>query len=112
MRHTRTTTVALAAAVVLLTGCTSSSEQPTEPATSAPAASEPALTQAEITEQCVDAIAERAANTTDAEVPSDPTPKPCTPLSDSDYLDAYMDGIQQANEAARERLQEEIEGAE
>jgi hypothetical protein len=52
----------------------------------------------------MDAVAEIAKQSA-GEVPSEPTPTPCAPLSDSEYLDAYMDGIMQSNRDALEERQ-------
>lgn len=52
----------------------------------------------------MEAVAQVAAETEGAEVPSEPVPDECASLSESEYLDAYMDGIQEANRKAREAL--------
>lgn len=92
------TTVAVSAALILggLASCTSSSEP--APATTKTVTTTPKFSKAEITQQCVDAVAQRATTDESGEVASEPTPAPCAPLSDSEYLDAYMDGIHQINQ--------------
>lgn len=103
--RTRTITAALLLTALATASCSSADPKPAATVTvTADASASPALSKAEITEQCIDAVAQRAADTTGAEVPSEPTPAPCAGLSDSDYLDAYMDGISAANNAAREEL--------
>lgn len=59
---------------------------------------------------CVDAVATRAPGP-DGSVPFEPTPTPCTDLPDDEYLDAYMDGIAQGNQAGRDELQKQIDEA-
>ncbi|MER7873541.1 hypothetical protein ABTY63_08240 [Streptomyces solisilvae] len=103
----RTRTVEAAAVIaisLLLTGCSTGGgarEKITPSAT--PAAAE----KAETTRRCVDAIADRAAAHKGGAVRSHPVPEPCARLSDADYLDAYMEGLEQAHRAARKTPQSE-----
>jgi hypothetical protein len=103
--HTRTMAAAgLLAAGLLLTGCSSGSggtDKPTPAATITSAA--PTLSHADLIQACVDAVAGVPADD-DGSVPSEPRPGPCTGLPEDEYLDAYMDGIQQSNQAGRDGL--------
>lgn len=103
----RTTIAAAAVAALLLVGCSSSDngkDKPGKtPATTAATTKTPALSKAEVTRRCVNAIADRAANA-NGEVPSQPIPESCRPLSDDEYLDAYMEGIHQANHDVQDKL--------
>ncbi|MFD3655977.1 hypothetical protein [Streptomyces sp. NPDC058620] len=90
--RTAATLILLAAT---LTACTSTDPAPEKPA----ATSAPALSKAEITRQCVNAIAEAVSNRPadfDPETDSDPQPAACDALSEAEYMDAYMDGLSQA----------------
>ncbi|MEV4974435.1 hypothetical protein [Streptomyces scopuliridis] len=111
----RTTTLAAALLLVTLTGCSSGSDPaPTETVTATTTPTAPALSQAEITQQCIDAVAaaisQRSADF-DPKTDTDPQPTECDGLSETDYLDAYMDGLQQSNQAGRDELQRQIEEA-
>jgi hypothetical protein len=104
----RTTTAAILAAATLLlglTGCSSDAKPaPTKTVTVTPT---PALSKAEITEQCAAAVAvviDQRPEDFDPELDEDPHPAECDGLDDSEYLDAYMDGLHRSSEAARERL--------
>ncbi|MEU5272319.1 hypothetical protein AB0G77_28015 [Streptomyces hygroscopicus] len=103
----RTRTAAATAAVVttlILTGCSSGGDGGGKPSpTGTPAAAE----KAETTRRCVDAIAERAAANRGGAVRSHPVPEPCARLSDADYLDAYLKGLEQAHRDARDPSPEE-----
>lgn len=108
-----TTTLAVTGALLLaLTGCTSSRDaKPVETVTATTTAS-PSVDKARVTQACMDAVAEIPADES-GEVPSEPTPAACAPLSDSEYLDAYMDGIIQGNrEGIAERERQASEAAE
>ena len=94
--HTRTAAATLLVLAATLTACTTTDPAPDKPAA---ATSTPAPSHAELIQQCTDAVANLPVGE-DGEVPSDPVPAECTGLSDSDYLDAYMDGINQANQDA------------
>ena len=99
----RTATAVTAALLLTLTGCSSGDAEPAKTVTATTTAP-PQLSKAEQTRQCVDAVADVAAAAS-GEVPSEPTPAPCASLNDSEYLDAYMDGISQANRAALDQRQ-------
>lgn len=104
----RPTAIALCAALlVTLTGCTKTNPAPAA-TEAAPAAT---LSHAQVTRQCIDAVAALPAEPSSGEVPSEPVPLDCLPLSDSEYLDAYMRGIRQANQANRDELQRRIDEA-
>lgn len=99
----RTRTTGLAIVVVLLAslaGCSSDDPDPaptaTVTATAAPSAT-PSLSKQEIAQQCADAVAERAKEST-GEVQMDPPPAPCESLSDSEYLEAYYDALSKLNQ--------------
>ncbi|NUL09081.1 hypothetical protein [Streptomyces lunaelactis] len=97
------TTLAITAALLLaLTGCSSSADAEPAKTVTATTTAPPELSKAESRQQCVDAVADVATDSegTSADgVPFEPTPAPCTQLSEHDYLDAYMDGIMQHNKA-------------
>ena len=97
LMHARTITTLLLCATAL-TACTTSDPAPAPDKPAATTAA-PTLDQAQLTQQCVDAVAELPVDA-NGSVPSEPVPAECTALSDSDYLDAYMDGINQANQDA------------
>ncbi|WPB88705.1 hypothetical protein [Streptomyces malaysiensis] len=101
----RTRTVESAAVIAIslfLTGCsTGGAREKTTPSAT------PAAEKAETTRRCVDAIADRAAAHKGGAVRSHPVPEPCARLSDADYLDAYMEGLEQAHRAARKTPQSE-----
>ncbi|MCA1217124.1 hypothetical protein [Streptomyces sp. 8L] len=97
----------LLAAAAFTAGCSSNSgstAKPSPPATSAqPSSTAPAVDPAAARKACVDAVSAIPADG-NGQVPSEPVPAACKSLSDSDYLDAYTDGIAKSNEAGRERL--------
>lgn len=106
--RTRTMAAAglLTAVVLAITSCSSGSDDkpaPTTPAATASTTTAPALSRAEITQACTDAVAEVPAGA-DGSVPSEPRPDACTGLPEDEYLDAYFDGIQQSNQAGRDKL--------
>lgn len=111
MRTRHTTAAALTAATLLLTitGCSSDSgdAKPTKTVT-APAS--PTADKAAATAQCIDAVAQIPADD-DGSVPSEPVPTECSALTDSEYLDAYMDGISQSNRDGIADLQDAIDDA-
>lgn len=100
--RTAITAVLLTAA---LAGCSSGDAEPKETVTATTTVS-PSPDKAQVTQACVEATTERA-KAAAGEVPFDPTPAPCAPLSDSEYLDAYMDGISEANRSGLEERQRE-----
>lgn len=108
--RTTATLVVTGALLLALTGCASSGDaKPVETVTTT---ASPSVDKARVTQACMDAVAEIPADE-NGEVPSEPTPAACAPLSDSEYLDAYMDGIAQANRAAiAERERRASEAAE
>jgi hypothetical protein len=106
--RTRTATVTAVLLAAALAGCSSGGDA--EPAKTVTTTASPKLSKEEVTRQCVDALTERAMES-EGEVPFDPTPAPCAPLGDSEYLDAYMDGISEANRAGLEERQRERDEA-
>jgi hypothetical protein len=106
---------AAAAALLLLAlgtaGCSSQADdaKPSKPTTAA-ASPTPTVDEATARQACVDAVAGIAADAS-GEVPSEPVPDECSSLSQADYLDAYMDGIEQSNQAGRDALQDLIDAA-
>ncbi|RLV66341.1 hypothetical protein STAN_1862 [Streptomyces sp. CBMAI 2042] len=102
--RTATTVILLLAA---LTGCSAESGTP-EPAATTSAA--PTADKAATVQACVDAVAGLPAGE-DGSVPSEPVPAECAGLSDGEYLDAYMDGIEQSNKQGQQDLQDLIDGA-
>ncbi|MFJ3950353.1 hypothetical protein ACIPXV_09810 [Streptomyces libani] len=98
---------AAAVGVVLLaglaTGCSAAGEAAPSKSPKLPVAS-PSLSKAEVTEQCIDAVAAQANGDEDK-------PEECAPLSDSEYLDANFKGVQQHNEDGQDELQRQIEEA-
>ncbi|SDN18057.1 hypothetical protein [Streptomyces wuyuanensis] len=114
----RTTTAALTAVLFALSGCSSSGSDaepgPTVTAT-ATVTEPPALSEAEQTQLCVDAVADVISSRPagfDPETGEDPKPAECNHLSESDYLDAYMEGLFKSNEAALEERQRQRDEAE
>ncbi|MCX4581991.1 hypothetical protein [Streptomyces sp. NBC_01481] len=108
---TRTRTAAATAATLLLalTACGASSEP--KPATTTATVTAPApVDKAQQIRLCMDAVATVKPNAA-GDVPSEPKPDPCTALTESEYLDAYMDGIAQGNKAGQDELQRQIEEA-
>ncbi|MFD7237710.1 hypothetical protein ACFWAT_20700 [Streptomyces syringium] len=102
----RTTAAICAVALATLTGCTE--KRPAPAATDAAPAH--TLSRAQVGQQCVDAIANRATKQT-GNMPFEPAPHACLPLSDSEYLDAYMRGLRQHNQAGRDELQRQLDEA-
>ncbi|MFJ9887167.1 hypothetical protein ACIQRW_15035 [Streptomyces sp. NPDC091287] len=102
--RTAAASILLAAA---LTACSAETSTP-EPAATTSAA--PKVDKATTVKACVDAVAELPAGP-DGSVPSDPVPAECTDLSDSEYLNAYMDGINQSNREGIADLEQQIEDA-
>jgi pectin methylesterase-like acyl-CoA thioesterase len=111
--YTRTTTavIGLLTTGLLLTGCSIGGSDGKPIPTSAPkATTAPALSHAEIVRACTDAVTQIALDTV-GEVPSAPRPAACVLLSESEYRDAYFDGIQQSHRMARDKLQRSSGGA-
>ncbi len=98
---------AAAVGVVLLAGlaagCSTAREAAPAKSPKSPDAS-PSLSKAEVARQCIDAVAAQATG-------NEAKPKECAPLSDSEYLDANFQGIQQHNKAGQDALQRQIEEA-
>lgn len=116
--HARFTAAAITTAVLLaLVGCSSDGSDakpsPTKTVTVTPT---PALSKAEVTQQCIDAVAvviDQRPPDFDPETEEDPQPTECDSLTDSEYLDAYMDGVSQRNlDAIQEREDQREEAAE
>ncbi|WP_328860901.1 hypothetical protein [Streptomyces sp. NBC_00306] len=108
--RTRTAAAIAATLLLALTAC-SGEDEPDKPAVTVTATKSPALSKAEIAKQCTDAVALLEPNDK-GEIPSEPVPAQCKGLGTDEYLDAYYDGIQQANKLARQDLQRQIEEAE
>lgn len=111
--HARTAAcTALLALAALTAGCSSSDQpsKPEKPSSTATAAPTPTVDAAAARQACVDAVAAIPADD-NGEVPSDPIPDDCQALSSSDYLDAYMDGIEQSNQDGRDAMQDLIDEA-
>ncbi|SCK20175.1 hypothetical protein YUYDRAFT_02094 [Streptomyces sp. ScaeMP-e48] len=104
--RTRTAAASILLAATL-TACSTAPSTP-EPATTTSAA--PTADTATTVQDCIDAVAEIPAGP-DGSVPSDPVPAECADLSDSEYLDAYMDGISQSNQDGIDDLEQQIEDA-
>lgn len=112
MRRTATT---LAAVLLGLSGCSSGSEPGPTVTVTATAAESPKLSKAEQTQLCVDAVADVISSRPadfDPETSDDPKPTECSHLSDSEYLDAYMEGLLGSNRAALEERQRQRDEAE
>lgn len=106
-RHMRTRTLEAAAVIaitLLLTGCSGDGDAGDK---GKPSGTPAAAEKAEVTQRCVDAIADRAAAHKGGAVRSHPVPGPCARLSDADYLDAYMAGLEQAHRVAQKASQGE-----
>lgn len=100
----RTFTAGVALLAAAAAGCSSGGNA--EPTPTKTVTATPSLSKEQVTAACVEAATERA-KAAAGEVPFDPTPAPCAPLSDSEYLDAYMDGISEANRSGLEERQRE-----
>lgn len=98
------TVAAGALLLAALAGCSAGGNPAPEKASTAPAAASPSLSKVEATEQCIDAVAGQPAD-------DESKPAECESLSDSEYLDANLKGVQQRNKAGREDLQRQIEEA-
>lgn len=110
--HARTTTIAILLTLAAATaGCSSDTtdSKPDKPA-AVTASATPTVDEATARQACVDAVAAIPADA-NGEVPSEPVPDACASLDEDAYLDAYMDGIEQANQAGRDALQDLIDDA-
>jgi hypothetical protein len=108
MRAIATTVAAILLAC--LTACTDNGAEPA-PAVTAVTIATP---KADIVAQCTDEVADIITNRPDGWDPDtdeDAKPQVCGGLTDSEYLDAYMDGLQQSSKDARDALQEQIDEA-
>lgn len=99
-----------AASILLAASLTACGTTPAPDKPAATSSAAPKVDKAATVKACVDAVAELPAGP-DGSVPSDPVPTECTDLSDSEYLDAYMDGISQANREGIADLEQQIEDA-
>jgi hypothetical protein len=110
--RTRTALPAVLLTLAALTAGCSNSDQPSKPAkpASTSATPTPTVDAAAARQACVDAVAAIPAGD-NGEVPSEPVPDDCKALSDSEYLAAYMDGIEQSNQNGRDALQDLIDEA-
>ncbi|MGW1814083.1 hypothetical protein ACWCQM_11055 [Streptomyces sp. NPDC002125] len=113
--RTNLTVAAIAAGILLtLTACGGSTteDKPATPATTA--AATPTLDAAEVTQECIDAVAATVGarpDDFDPENDSDPKPDACKSLSEDEYMDAYMDGLTEANKQGLADLQDQIDEA-
>ncbi|MFE6931762.1 hypothetical protein ACFVDT_06995 [Streptomyces sp. NPDC057699] len=112
--HNRTAAAIAAGILLTLTACGGSSteDKPTTPASTAAASS--TVDPAQATKECVDAVAATIGarpDDFDPENDSDPKPDACKSLSEDEYLDAYMDGLSEANKQGLADLQDQIDEA-
>lgn len=96
MRTRYLAAAAITAALLALTACSSPQAKPA-PAPTVTVTATPSLSQAQHRALCVDAVADLEPNA-NGEIPSEPVPTECQPLSERDYIDAYMRGILQRNQ--------------
>ncbi|MFI0768600.1 hypothetical protein ACH4TQ_27490 [Streptomyces sp. NPDC021218] len=109
----RTTAAAVITAGLLLTGCSSSddgNDKPSKPTATTAAPTKTPLSKAESARHCITALVDQAAEAPSGEVGT-VRPKACTQMDDSEYADAVLDATQQANQAGRDQLQDEIDKA-
>lgn len=107
MNTRRAACAALLALAALTAGCSSAStdDKPSK-AESTTAAATPTVDAVTDRAACVDAV--KAAVDADTD---DIKPDECASLSESDYLKAYMEGLEQHNQEGREDLQDLIDEA-
>lgn len=113
MRRTALTLAAVLLLAGAAVGCSDSEDTPADkpsPVAASSAGETPAVSAEEAAQACVDAVAELEPGE-DGSVPFEPAPDECASLSDSEYLDAYMDGIAQSNREGIEDLERLIEEA-
>lgn len=103
MRVRAAACTALLAVAALTVGCSSGSTDDKPTATAQPTVTK-TVDQAAVRQACVDAVADIPADDS-GQVPSEPVPDACKSLSEHDYLNAYMDGIEQGNQQARDDMQ-------
>lgn len=106
MYASRTIAAVTAALALTLVSCGSSDDEPAKPTGSATKTAAPSADTAADRQACVDAV--KAAVDADTD---DVKPAECESLTDSDYLDAYMEGLQQHNQEGRGALQDAIDEA-
>jgi hypothetical protein len=108
----RTITTAVTAAILLagVTACGSSGAKPVPAVTAVTIATPKADIVAQCTAEVADVITNRPVGW-DPETDEDAKPQVCSSLTDSEYLDAYGDGLQQSGKEARDALQEQIDEA-
>ncbi|SPE64091.1 hypothetical protein SNS2_5418 [Streptomyces netropsis] len=102
----RTIAAICAAVLAPLTGCTENRLTPA----ATDAAPAHTLSHAQVTQQCIDAVATRATEQA-GDTPFEPALHACLSLSDSEYLDAYMRGLRQQSQAGRDELQRQLDAA-
>ncbi|MEV2228393.1 hypothetical protein AB0H69_07410 [Streptomyces phaeochromogenes] len=107
MRHT--TTALLTVAVLALAGCSGSSksDEPEKPAATVTASKSPKVSAEEARAGCVDAWAALLQENADADI--DQAPAECDGVGEGEQLDAYMDGLQERNQANRDEIAECVE---
>lgn len=93
--------IATGVALLALAAC-GTSEDP-DPKGPAPATTHAKLSRADAMERCTDAVADLATGQDEAPSEED-LPKVCARLSDADRLDAYADGLAEANQRARDAM--------
>jgi len=99
----RTTAIAvLTTAALALAGCSASAGDDPKPTATVTATKAPTLSAAEQRTACVDAWAALLQANSDA--PSDQAPTACDDVPESDRLAAYVEGMQQRNQANRDTL--------
>lgn len=98
----RRTTILIAAATLALAGC--SSPHSPMPTISFTATKTPELSAADQRAACVDAWAALLQENADAD-PED-APADCGDVPEGEQLDAYMEGLQQRNQANRDEIAE------
>lgn len=110
MRIRTTAAAATITAALLLTGCSSSDDGNDKPthATTAPTTAPAKLSKAEVTQRCITALVDQAVDDLSSEVGAT-RPEECAQLDDSEYANAILDATQQANQAGRDQLQDDVD---
>ncbi|NEW74987.1 hypothetical protein [Streptomyces rhizosphaericus] len=111
--HIRTTAAAIAVGALLLVGCSSGSDDKTEPTTpkhSAGAPSKAPLSKAQIASRCITALVDQATQDPSSDIGA-VRPKACAHLDDSEYADATLKATQRVNKAARDGLKDCLDDA-
>lgn len=111
--RTRITVAAVVLIAMTVVGCSSSAsdDKPAKTPTSQPARPTPTLDPAEARTACVDAIADAIQADNDPE-DTGTRPDECKAVSDSDWLDVYMEGLRLHNKRNRDALGGAIDDAE